>query len=52
MTLAGNQPYLFPYLGYWQLIHAADRFLIADDYDFIRHGWVTRNRILVNGEVQ
>ena len=25
MTLAGNQPYLFPYLGYWQLIHAADR---------------------------
>lgn len=52
MTLAGNQPYLFPYLGYWQLIHAADRFLIADDYDFIRHGWVNRNRILVNGRVQ
>lgn len=52
MTLAGNQPYLFPYLGYWQLIHAADRFLIADDYDFIHRGWVNRNRILVNGQVQ
>ena len=52
MTLAGNQPYLFPYLGYWQLIHAADRFLIADDYDYIRRGWVNRNRILVNGQVQ
>ena len=52
MILSGNQPYLFPYLGYWQLIHAADRFLIGDDYDFIRHGWVNRNRILVGGRVQ
>ena len=49
MTLSGNQPYLLPYLGYWQLIHAADRFLIADDYDFIKAGWVNRNRILLNG---
>lgn len=45
MTLAANQPYFLPYFPYWQLIHAADRFLVADDYAFIRHGWVTRNRI-------
>ncbi len=45
MTLAANQPYFLPYFPYWQLIHAADRFLVADDYAFIRHGWITRNRI-------
>ena len=50
MTLAGNQPYFLPYLGYWQLIHACDRFLLADDYAYIRSGWVNRNRILLNGE--
>lgn len=50
MILAGNQPYFLPYLGYWQLIHLSDLFLLADDYDFIRHGWVNRNRILMNGE--
>ena len=50
MTLSGNQPYFLPYLGYWQLIHAADRFLIADDYDYIKAGWVNRNRILLSGE--
>ena len=49
MTLSGNQPYFLPYLGYWQLIHAADGFLIADDYDYIKAGWVNRNRILLNG---
>jgi len=52
MTLSAHQPYFLPYLGYWQLIHAADRFLLADDYAFIRHGWVNRNRILVRGRVQ
>lgn len=49
MTLAGNQPYFLPYLGFWQLIHVADLFLLADDYDYIRHSWVNRNRILLNG---
>ena len=50
MILAGNQPYFFPYLGWWQLIKAADLFLLSDDYNFIRSGWITRNRILVEGE--
>ena len=49
MILAGNQPYFLPYLGYWQLIAAADLFLLGDDYCYIRRGWVNRNRILVDG---
>lgn len=51
MILAANQPYFFPYLGYWQLINAADLFLIADNLAFIRKGWIKRNRILINGSL-
>lgn len=43
------QPYFFPYIGYWQLIHAADRFVLFDDAQYMRHGWVNRNRILKPG---
>ncbi|MBQ6284431.1 MAG: WbqC family protein [Bacteroidales bacterium] len=50
MILAGNQPYFLPYLGWWQLIKAADLFLISDDYNFIKDGWICRNRILVEGK--
>lgn len=49
MTLAIMQPYLFPYIGYFQLMHAADRFVVYDDVNYIKQGWVNRNRILVNG---
>lgn len=49
MRLAIMQPYFFPYIGYWQLIHAADRFVLFDDAQYIRHGWVNRNRILKPG---
>ena len=48
MKLAIMQPYLFPYVGYWQLIHAVDRFVIYDDVNYIKGGWVNRNRILIN----
>src|SRR3954464_2545851 len=44
------QPYLFPYAGYFQLMHAVDRFAIADDLTFIKQGWINRNRLLINGE--
>jgi len=44
------QPYLFPYVGYFQLIHAVDRFVIYDDVAYIKQGWINRNRILINGE--
>ncbi|MBX2980699.1 MAG: WbqC family protein [Flavobacteriales bacterium] len=50
MTLAVMQPYLFPYLGYFQLIHAVDRFVVYDDVNYMKQGWVNRNRVLVNGE--
>lgn len=49
MTLASNQPYFMPYLAYWQLIAAADLFLVGDDYNYIRHGWISHNRILLGG---
>ena len=45
------QPYFMPYIGYWQLIAAVDRFIVLDDVAFVRRGWVTRNRVLVNGAV-
>lgn len=50
MILAGNQPYFLPYIGYWQLISAADVFKISDDYNYISKGWVNRNRILNGGK--
>lgn len=49
MTLAIMQPYLFPYIGYFQLMHAAERFVVYDDVNFMKQGWVNRNRILVGG---
>lgn len=49
MIVAIMQPYFFPYIGYWQLIHAADCFVLFDDAQYMRHGWVNRNRILKPG---
>jgi hypothetical protein len=49
MKLAIMQPYFFPYLGYWQLLAAVDRFIIYDDVNYINRGWINRNRILING---
>lgn len=49
MKLAIMQPYFFPYIGYWQLIHAVDCFVIYDDVNYIKSGWINRNRILING---
>ncbi len=49
MRLAVMQPYFFPYIGYWQLIHAADCFVLFDDAQYMRHGWINRNRILKPG---
>lgn len=46
MKLAVMQPYLFPYIGYFQLIYAADLFLIYDDVAYIKRGFVNRNNIL------
>lgn len=40
------QPYFFPYLGYFSLIKHTDKFVLFDTVQFIRHGWIERNRIL------
>ena len=48
MKLGIMQPYLFPYIGYFQLMNAVDKFVIYDDVTFIKKGWVNRNNILVN----
>lgn len=42
------QPYFFPYIGYFQLIANSDVFVIYDDVNFIKKGWINRNNILVN----
>ena len=49
MKLGIMQPYFFPYLGYWQLINAVDKYIIYDDVNFIKNGWINRNNILLNG---
>lgn len=46
MKLGIMQPYFFPYLGYYSLIKHTDLFILLDTVQFIRHGWIERNRIL------
>jgi hypothetical protein len=43
------QPYLLPYLGYFQLIAAVDTFVVYDDVQWMKGGWINRNRILAGG---
>ena len=47
-TIAIMQPYLFPYIGYFQLIKHVDTFVLYDDVQFVNRGWINRNRILSN----
>lgn len=44
------QPYFFPYLGYFQLIAASDVFVSLDDVNFIKKGWINRNRLVFNNK--
>jgi hypothetical protein len=46
MTLGLMQPYFFPYLGYFDLISRCDQWIVFDTAQYIRRGWVNRNRIL------
>lgn len=52
MKLAIMQPYLFPYIGYFQLLKTVDKFVLYDDVAFINRGWINRNKVLVNGKEQ
>lgn len=51
MIVGIMQPYFFPYIGYFQLINAVDQFIIYDDVNYIKQGWINRNRILLDGRV-
>ena len=43
--LAIMQPYIFPYLGYFQLVNHVDSFIFLDDVNFIKKGWIHRNEL-------
>ena len=50
MKLGIMQPYFLPYVGYWQLMNAVDKYVVYDDVNYIKQGWINRNRILCNGK--
>jgi hypothetical protein len=52
MTIAIMQPYFFPYIGYFQLMNAVDEFIVYDNIEFTKKGWINRNRVLVNGNAE
>lgn len=52
MKVAIMQPYFLPYVGYFSLIKHVDQFILFDTPQYIRHGWIERNRVLKqNGEL-
>jgi hypothetical protein len=44
------QPYLFPYIGYYQLAYEVDKFVFLDDVNFIKKGYINRNAVLLQGQ--
>ena len=50
MKAAIMQPYFCPYIGYFQLIAAVDKFVVYDNIKYTKKGWINRNRILQNGQ--
>ena len=45
-SLGIMQAYFMPYIGYFQLINAVDEFVIYDNIQYTKKGWINRNRIL------
>lgn len=50
MKLGIMQPYFMPYIGYFQLMKAVDKYIVYDDVNYIKGGWINRNNILIGGE--
>lgn len=50
MKLGIMQPYFMPYIGYFQLMKAVDKYVIYDDVNYIKGGWINRNNLLIGGE--
>lgn len=42
MKIGIMQPYFMPYIGYWQLIGAVDKFVILDDVNYIMRGFIVQ----------
>ncbi len=51
-NVAIMQPYLFPYLGYFQLAAASNTFVLYDDANYIKQGYINRNNILSDDQLQ
>ncbi len=49
MKIGIMQPYFFPYIGYFQLINAVDKYVVFDTAKYSNNKWGFRNRILING---
>jgi hypothetical protein len=49
VIVALMQPYFFPYIGYIQLMHAVDLFIVYDDVQYMKGGWINRNLIRIDG---
>ncbi len=49
MKLGIMQPYFLPYIGYWQLMAHVDVFVVYDNIQYTKKGWINRNRYLCNG---
>lgn len=50
MKIGIMQSYFFPYIGYFQLINACDKFVLYEHVSFRKKSWITRNRILDKGK--
>lgn len=50
VKIAIMQPYFLPYFGYWQLMNYVDIFVVYDDIEYTKKGWINRNRFLLNGQ--
>jgi hypothetical protein len=47
MKLALMQPYFLPYIGYFQLIHAVDKYVFFGYLNFGKNEWSHRNRYII-----
>lgn len=51
MKLAIMQPYFFPYIGYFDLMYNVDLFIVYDTVQYIRRGWIHRNRVFQQDKI-
>lgn len=50
--IAIMQPYFLPYIGYFQLLNKVDEFVLYDNIEYTKKGWINRNRMLQNGKAE